>query len=82
MTAAAARLLLLLSTITVMGMLVACSRDEIGQAQEYVEGEFVSIAAPFASALETLAVQRGVQVKAARDEADQRVAQARAILRT
>ena len=62
--------------------------------QGYVEGEYVYVAAPYAGALESLSVQRGAQVhageplfaldrapeKAARDEAERRVAQARANL--
>ena len=60
--------------------------------QGYVEGEFVYVASPFAGALESLQVQRGAQVKAGdplfwldstseksvRDEAERRLAQARA----
>ncbi|HYR57177.1 MAG TPA: HlyD family efflux transporter periplasmic adaptor subunit, partial [Chthoniobacteraceae bacterium] len=62
--------------------------------QGYVEGEFVYVASPYAGQLDTLAVQRGAQVKvgdllfaldsraekAARDEAERKVLQARATL--
>ena len=62
--------------------------------QGYVEGEFVHVASPLAGQLDTLAVQRGAQVKkddplfalehgmetAAREEAERRLAQAKANL--
>jgi len=71
-----------------------CKRKSTDRIQGYVEGEFVYVASPLAGALETLAVQRGAQVKAgdllfalesvaektAREEADRRLAQARANL--
>jgi HlyD family secretion protein len=75
-------------------MLVTCSPSERNRVQGYVEGEFIYVASPFAGALESLHVQRGAQVKegdplywldsasekAARDEAERRLAQARANL--
>jgi HlyD family secretion protein len=75
-------------------LLVACQRPASDQVQGYVEGEFVYIASPFAGALESLTVRRGAQVrvgealfalervseKAARDEAERRLSQARANL--
>lgn len=71
-----------------------CSRADSEAVQGYVEGEFVYVASPFAGALETLHVQRGAQVhagdllftldsvseRAARDEAERRLAEARANL--
>jgi HlyD family secretion protein len=71
-----------------------CRRHESETVQGYVEGEFIYIASPAAGFLETLSVQRGAQVKeedplfgleaapekAARDEAERRLAQARANL--
>jgi HlyD family secretion protein len=74
--------------------LTGCGREAPNHVQGYIEGEFVYIASPLAGALETLYVQRGAQVKAgdplfaldsaperdAVDEAQRRVAQARASL--
>jgi len=71
-----------------------CSRAEPEAVQGYVEGEFVYVASPLAGALETLDVRRGTQVRAgellftlesvseraARDEAERRLAEARANL--
>jgi HlyD family secretion protein len=75
-------------------LVVACQRPASDQVQGYVEGEFVYIASPFAGALESLTARRGAQVrvgealfalervseKAARDEAERRLSQARANL--
>lgn len=74
--------------------LTACDGKPSGLIQGYVEGEFVYIASPFAGSLESLFVQRGVRVnagdrlfllehaaeQAARDEAERRLAAARATL--
>src|SRR5581483_9452919 len=74
--------------------LAGCSTSQTKRVQGYVEGEFVYVAAPQAGALEYLYVQRGGQVnagdmlfaldsapeRAARAEAEQRLAQARATL--
>jgi HlyD family secretion protein len=74
--------------------LMGCNRPERQQVQGYVEGEFVYVAAPLGGALSYLYVQRGAQVKAgdplftldnapeqaARDEAERRLTQARAML--
>jgi HlyD family secretion protein len=43
-------------------LLAGCSRERTGTWQGYVEGEFVSVASPFAGRLDTLSVQRGQQV--------------------
>lgn len=78
----------------VIGALAGCSRPNPDRVQGYVEGEFVYVASPNPGALETLFVRRGTQVsaggplfvlenaleKAARDEAETRVVQARATL--
>lgn len=71
-----------------------CSNSDPNLVQGYVEGEYVYVASPLPGALESLSVQRGTQVKegdplfaldsaaeqAARDEAERRLAQARANL--
>jgi HlyD family secretion protein len=73
-------------------LLVGCTSEDQDRLQGYVEGEFVYIASPFPGALESLHVQRGKQVtvgaplfsldntseKSARDEAERKLAQARA----
>lgn len=78
--------------LTLVG--AGCAKTESDAVQGYVEGEFVYVAAPYSGALESLAVQRGAQVKAKdilfsldtspekslRDEAERRVTQARATL--
>lgn len=75
-------------------LLTACNRPPSTRVQGYIEGEFVYIAAPVAGALQKLHVQRGAQVKegdplfaldsapekAAREEAERRLLQARANL--
>jgi HlyD family secretion protein len=72
----------------------SCERPNPNQVQGYVEGEFVYVASPFAGRLESLHIERGAQVKAGdplfalesvsekaiRDEAERRLAQARANL--
>jgi HlyD family secretion protein len=72
----------------------ACNRSDPDRVQGYVEGEYVYVAAPAAGALESLSVQRGARVNAKdvlftldaspetslRDEAERKVAQARANL--
>jgi HlyD family secretion protein len=71
-----------------------CTRSDPHVVQGYVEGEFVYVASPLAGALQSLAVQRGAQVRAQeelftlesgaetaeRKEAERRLAQARATL--
>lgn len=73
---------------------LGCAKPDPNRMQGYVEGEFVYVASPYAGAVETLSVERGATVKpgdalfmldpepqkAARDEAQRRVAQARASL--
>ncbi len=80
--------------LLIAGLLTGCGKRESGLLQGYVEGEFVYVASPFAGTLKTLSVQRGQQVEAgaplyaldrdpeqtARDEAERRLAQARANL--
>lgn len=79
---------------TLLCLVAGCNRTPStpGTVQGYVEGEFVYIAAPLSGRLETLFVQRGVEVKAgeplfdlenvsevaARDETRLRLAQLRA----
>jgi HlyD family secretion protein len=76
------------------GLLASCKPATNGRLQGYVEGEFVYVASPMAGALETLSVQRGVQVKigeplfalecgaekAAREQAERRLAEGQARL--
>ena len=80
--------------IVICVLLTSCYRSDERIVQGYVEGEFVYVASPMAGALQTLAVARGAQVKegaslfclesgyerAARDEAERKVAQAQANL--
>src|SRR6266516_1437006 len=88
------RLLQVGDAITAVCLLASCSRPGSPRLQGYIEGEFVYVASPLAGALEKLQVQRGAQVnsgdclftldsvaeKAARDEAERRLIQARANL--
>lgn len=81
-------------SLAVLTVLAGCSRPASNRVQGYVEGEFVYVASPLSGSLETLHVQRGAQVKAGdqlfaldsspekavRDEAKQRVDQARSNL--
>ncbi len=80
--------------VAVTGLACGCTRQPSDKVQGYVEGEFVYVASPLAGTLQTLHVRRGGQVKegdplfsldntpekAARDEAERRMAQARATL--
>lgn len=73
-------------------LLTGCGASDTGRLQGYLEGEYVYVASPHAGTLERLHVQRGVQVgteaplfslentaeTAARDEAGQRLNEARA----
>jgi HlyD family secretion protein len=82
------------SLFAVLCIFASCSRSHPNRVQGYVEGEFVYVASPLAGALGSLYVQRGAQVKdndplfalesasekAARYEAERRLAQARANL--
>jgi HlyD family secretion protein len=75
-----------------VGAMSGCQQSESNRIQGYVEGEYIYVAAPSAGALQALYVSRGMQVsvgtclfaldsipeKAARDEAERRVAAARA----
>jgi HlyD family secretion protein len=74
--------------------LAGCSNESPNHIQGYIEGEFVYVASPLPGAVRELHVQRGAQVKAGdplfalddaaekanRDEAERRLAQARANL--
>jgi len=73
---------------------VSCEKTDPSLVQGYIEGEFVHVASPFGGRLENLAVERGQEIekgallfeledtaeRAARDEAQRRVEQARAEL--
>jgi HlyD family secretion protein len=86
--------LLGLGMVAGLCILTGCRRSVPNQVQGYVEGEFVYVACPLAGKLDSLSVQRGTEVKkgdllfsldstpeiAAKDEAHQRLAQARANL--
>jgi multidrug efflux pump subunit AcrA (membrane-fusion protein) len=79
-------------TVVALCLVAGCKPASDQRIQGYVEGEFVYVASPLAGTLETLSVQRGAQVKAgdvlfrldstpekaAQDEAERRLAQARA----
>ena len=83
-----------LKIVACLMFFASCDRLDRNALQGYVEGEFVYIASPLAGALQTLQVRRGTQVKAgaplfqldstpeqaARDEAERKLAQARATL--
>jgi HlyD family secretion protein len=78
----------------VLTVLTGCEKAPSDLVQGYVEGEYVYVASPYGGALATLSVRRGVQVtagdslfaleqaseKAARDEAERKLSQARANL--
>lgn len=80
--------------LAVCGWLAGCSQPDPNRVQGYAEGEYVYVASPLGGALNSLRVQRGARVragdplfalddtpeKAARDEAERRLAQARANL--
>jgi len=81
-----------LAALAALGLCAGCGPTPTDRLQGYVEGEFVYVASPLPGTLESLSVRRGAQVKAgdplfaltntaekaARDEADHRLAQARA----
>lgn len=87
-------LLWMIGAFAVAFITMSCSRLDPDRLQGYVEGEFVYVASPLAGTLQSVAVQRGAQVnagdqlflldstpeQAARDEAERRLAQARATL--
>ena len=82
----------LFSLVALLG--ASCEQSDPSLVQGYIEGEFVHVASPFGGRLENLAVERGQKVekgallfeledtaeRAARDEAQRRVEQARAEL--
>lgn len=75
-------------------VLTGCDKAPADLVQGYVEGEYVYVASPYGGALATLSVRRGTEVaagdalfalehiseKAARDEAERKLSQARANL--
>lgn len=81
-----------LGTLMLLGGVAGCASPDPKRVQGYVEGEYVYVASPLAGTLETLAVRRGDQVsagaplfaldatpeKAARDEAERKLAMNRA----
>ena len=81
-------------SVLALVLLAGCTPAPSQRVQGYVEGEFVHVASPLAGQLTTLSVQRGAQVKkgdplfalehgmetAAREEAERRLAQAKATL--
>jgi len=81
-----------IGALAAVGLVGGCNRTDNDRVQGYAEGEFVYVASAYAGALEALHVRRGDQVKAgdplfelesafekaARDEAERRVAQAKA----
>ncbi len=85
---------LCLVAVVVLGVAAGCEPEDDGKVQGYVEGQFVHVASPVAGRLTALRVERGASVKAgetlytlentpqqaARDEAAQRLSQARASL--
>jgi HlyD family secretion protein len=80
--------------LTVGSVLSGCNQPSSDLLQGYVEGEYVYIASPYGGALVSLSVRRGTQVsagdplfaleqaseKAARDEAERKLSEARANL--
>jgi len=80
--------------LTVGSVLTGCNQPSSDLLQGYVEGEYVYIASPYGGALVSLSVRRGTQVsagdplfaleqaseKAARDEAERKLSEARANL--
>src|SRR6266542_3425802 len=80
--------------ISTLCFLMSCGRPSSNRLQGYIEGEFVYVSSPLAGTLEKLQGERGAEVKpgdllfilestpekAARDEAERRLAQARANL--
>lgn len=81
-------------SLALLFVLAGCDRGDRGLVQGYVEGEFVYVASPFGGAMEALTVERGTWVKAgdplfaldnrpekaAVDEAEGKLAQARSNL--
>jgi HlyD family secretion protein len=77
-----------------LALVSGCSRAPANRLQGYIEGEFVYVASPLAGTLEKLEVRRGAQVKkgdvlfvlesaaekAAKEEAERRLAQGRSSL--
>jgi HlyD family secretion protein len=84
----------ILGLLVALGIATGCSDRESNRVQGYVEGEFVYVASPLPGQVDKLYVQRGDRVKAgeplfaldstperaARDEAERRLAQGRSNL--
>jgi HlyD family secretion protein len=82
------------TAVATAALMAGCGRPAANVRQGYIEGEFVYVASPLAGRLDELKVQRGAQVKAgealfrlestseraAFEEAERRLAQARASL--
>lgn len=83
-----------LAAFAALWLCAGCNPSATDRLQGYVEGEFIYVASPLAGTLESLSVRRGAQVKAGellfalthtpeqavRDEAERRLALARATL--
>ena len=88
------KLLSYVLAVMLFAVLIGCNQPPSDLVQGYVEGEYVYVASPFGGALTTLSVRRGAQVnvgdplfaleqtseKAAKDEAERKLSQARANL--
>jgi len=80
--------------VMMFGVLTGCTQPSSDLVQGYVEGEYIYVASPYGGALTSLSVRRGTQVsvgdplfaleqaseKAARDEAERKLGEARANL--
>ena len=88
------KLLSCVLAVMVFGAVIGCTQPSSDLVQGYVEGEYVYVASPYGGALTSLSVRRGTQVsagdplfaleqaseKAARDEAERKLGEARANL--
>ena len=88
------KLLSCVLAVMVFGAVIGCTQPSSDLVQGYVEGEYIYVASPYGGALTSLSVRRGTQVsagdplfaleqaseKAARDEAERKLGEARANL--
>lgn len=88
------KLLSYVLAVMVFGVVMGCTQPSADLVQGYVEGEYIYVASPYGGALTSLSVRRGTQVsagdplfaleqaseKAARDEAERKLSEARANL--